>query len=186
MNLIATDLPGCFIIAPQLRQDARGSFVKVFQASVFHNASIPTGFTEEYYSTSKQGVLRGMHFQIPPKQHWKLVYCVHGKILDVMLDLRVGSPTYGRSMATQLDGDSGRAAILPPGIAHGFHVASASATVVYKVTSEYAPQHDKGVLWNSFGQLWPDRDPLISERDAAFPAFKDFVSPFRYSSEGAI
>src|SRR4051812_37152915 len=122
MNLIATEVPGYFIISPEPRQDARGSFVKVFQASVFHKAGIPTGFTEEYYSTSRQGVVRGMHFQIPPKEHWKLVYCVHGKIVDVMLDLRMGSPTYGRSLETELDGESGKTVVLPPGVAHGFSV----------------------------------------------------------------
>lgn len=180
MDILATSLPGCFQVQPVVRADERGSFTKVFHEEIFRNAGLRTDFAEEYYSVSRRRVLRGLHFQLPPHDHAKLVYCTQGKVLDVALDLRRGSPTYGQHLTLELSQEQGNMLYLPAGFAHGFYTLSEQATMVYKVTSVYAPQHDGGVLWHSAGIAWPDMDPVLSQRDREFPALAAFDSPFRY------
>jgi dTDP-4-dehydrorhamnose 3,5-epimerase len=121
-----------------------------------------------------------MHFQIPPADHAKLVYCMSGAIHDVALDLRVGSPTYGEHEAYDLSAEYNNAVYLPSGMAHGFFVRSAPALVVYEVTSEHSPSHDTGILWNSFGASWPQSAPIISARDEGLTPLAQFESPFRF------
>ncbi|GGY28925.1 dTDP-4-dehydrorhamnose 3,5-epimerase [Pseudoduganella albidiflava] len=178
MDILPTSIPGCFELRPIVRRDERGSFTKVFHEDVFRDAGLRTDFAEEYYSISQQGVLRGLHFQVPPHDHAKLVYCPQGRVLDAALDLRRGSPTYGRHLALELSGEAGNMLYLPAGLAHGFYTLSEQALMVYKVTSTYAPAHDGGVLWNSAGIDWPDSAPLLSPRDRTFPTLADFDSPF--------
>jgi dTDP-4-dehydrorhamnose 3,5-epimerase len=122
-----------------------------------------------------------MHFQLPPHDHYKLVVCLAGGVLDVVLDLRRGSPAYGKFESFELTGRSPQLLLIPPGLAHGFCVTEAPATMYYKVTTAYSPAHDSGVRWNSIGFEWPVNDPLVSARDAALPALADFQSPFVYS-----
>lgn len=160
--------------------DARGSFVKVFHADAFRELGLATEFTEEYYSHSHKGVIRGMHFQTPPADHAKMVYCVRGEVFDVVLDLRVGSPTYGQAATFVLSAEAGNYVYIPKGLAHGFCALSDTATLVYKVTTVYAPQSDAGVLWSSVDVDWPVETPILSERDARFPRFDQFESPFTY------
>lgn len=177
---VSSPLPGCIEIRPRVVDDARGRFVKVFHDGAFRELGWETGFVEEYYSVSRRNVLRGMHFQRPPVDHAKLVYCVEGAVLDVALDLRRGSPAYGNSVAFDLSADRANMVYLPRGLAHGFLVVSERATLVYMVTSTHSPAHDDGVLWNSFGAPWPVADPILSERDRGFPPLSAFASPFAY------
>jgi len=173
-------LPGCYEIQPRVFNDSRGRFVKVYHKDEYMAIGLESEFAEEYYSHSNQGVIRGMHFQTPPSDHVKLVYCVHGEVQDVVLDLRKGSPTYGQTTAVKLSAEQGNFIYIPKGCAHGFCVTSSIATLVYKVSTVYDPQNDTGVLWNSFGYKWPIMQPVISERDATFQPLTQFNSPFVY------
>lgn len=182
MNIIPTAIGGCFQLVPNIVRDERGSFVKVFHEDVFRAHGLATDYAEEYYSVSRRGVLRGLHFQVPPMEHSKLVYCPQGAVLDAALDLRAGSPTYGRHVTLELSAANGHMLYLPKGVAHGFYTLSEQALMVYKVTSTYSQAHDGGVLWNSAGIAWPDQDPVLSARDRQFAPLAGFVSPF---AEGA-
>ncbi|THC43808.1 dTDP-4-dehydrorhamnose 3,5-epimerase [Massilia sp. Mn16-1_5] len=175
-----TGLPGCLLLQPRVLEDARGRFVKTFHEGAFRALGLEAGFVEQYYSHSHRGVVRGMHFQKPPAQHAKLVYCVHGEVFDVVLDLRRGSPTYGQTRSFTLSASQGNALYIAAGMAHGFCATSELATLVYNVTSVYAPEQDEGVRWDSIGVQWPAANPLVSPRDAAFAALADFDSPFTY------
>lgn len=185
MEKLPTPLPGCFELRPRRLEDARGHFVKTFNRDTFASLGLRTDWAEQYYSVSRHGVLRGLHFQEPPEDHAKLIYCTAGTVWDVALDLRRGSPTYGRSWHLQLAATTGNMLYLPAGLAHGFYTLSDEATVVYNVTSGYSPKHDKGILWNSADIPWPEPNPLLSERDHAFPRLADFSSPFSYDSNEA-
>lgn len=183
MNIQPASLPGCYEIHPNVFSDTRGRFVKIFHKEVFAEHKLVTNFAEEYYSVSHQGVLRGMHFQTPPQDHTKLVYCVAGKVIDVVVDLRVGSPTYNKFASFELSDQKANLIYIPPGLAHGFYVLSETAVLIYKVTTVYSPEHDNGILWNSVGIPWPDAEPIVSERDNKFVPLADFLSPFRYREE---
>ena len=182
MDVQETAIPGCVKITPTRQTDARGSFVKTFHADTFAAQGLETGFREEFVSTSVRGVLRGMHFQVPPAHHAKLVTCLAGKILDVALDLRRGSPTYGEHLRIELDAATPSSLYLAPGLAHGFLTLSDQAMVSYLVSTVHSPDHDTGVRWDSFACPWPVDEPLLSERDAAHPPFERFDSPFRFAS----
>lgn len=179
-NVSETDLPGLLMIKPRALEDSRGSFIKTFNKSGFSEAGLEVDFREQYYSISKKGVIRGMHFQTPPEDHVKVVYCLSGTIFDVVLDLRVGSPTYGDTRTFELNDGDGAMLYIPKGFAHGFCATSDSATMMYHVTTEYSPKHDDGVLWSSVPVTWPTDLPIVSERDAGFQAFAEISSPFRY------
>ena len=180
MEIAKTAIAGCYRVQPVIHEDERGRFVKMLSESVFARHGMSANFSEEYYSTSHRGVLRGMHFQEPPFDHEKLVYCVSGSVLDVIVDLRSGSPSQGRCIPVELDDVNCHAMYIPRGCAHGFLTRSESATLVYKTTTEYAPEHDAGLLWSSLPFDWPLDEPVLSERDRTFPALKDYDSPFRY------
>ncbi|MBI5919131.1 MAG: dTDP-4-dehydrorhamnose 3,5-epimerase [Nitrosomonadales bacterium] len=173
-------LAGCLELQPRVFEDARGRFVKVFHEEAFRAQGLETGFVEEYYSSSHRHVVRGLHFQLPPQDHVKLVYCVHGAVMDVVLDLRVGSPTYGEYASFELSADRANSLYIPRGMAHGFCALSDDAIMVYKVSSVYSAEHDAGILWNSLDIPWPTSVPIVSARDQFFPALADFASPFRY------
>ena len=176
-NFIPSKLVGCYEVQPKVIEDARGRFVKVFHAPTFAAAGLDTNFAEEYYSISHQNVIRGMHFQLPQMDHVKLVYCIEGEVLDAVVDLRVGSPTYGQFELFELSAARANSVYIPKGMAHGF-CARSEAVMVYKVGTVYSPTHDVGLLWNSMGIPWPTEQPVISERDTGFPSFSDFTSPF--------
>lgn len=171
-------LPGCFEIKPRLLADARGYFLKTYHEEWFRQLDLRTDWREEYFSSSRRGVIRGLHFQTPPCQHAKLVTCVAGEVLDVILDLRKG-PTYGLVASRRLSSRSPSMLYLPEGIAHGFLACSEEAVLHYKVTSVHSPAHDQGILWSSVPFEWPVQAPVTSPRDAAFPPFQDFDTPFR-------
>lgn len=172
----------CYELLPKVIEDNRGRFVKIYHSEAFEKLGLSVEFKEEYYSTSQRDVIRGMHFQMPPHDHIKMVYCTTGEVLDVLLDLRVGSPTFGRVATICISHDKGNFIYMPRGIAHGFCVLSEKATLVYKVGSVYCREADSGVLWSSIGLEWPTEKPIVSERDQAFMALPDFESPFVYNS----
>ena len=165
------DLAECFEIVPPIHRDARGIFVKPFSRLLFERYGMESSFAETFYTVSGPNVLRGMHLQLPPIAHAKLISCVAGRILDVALDLRSAYPTYGQFVALELDGDRCNAVYLTHGVAHGFYVLEAPAIVVYAATTVHVPSLDAGVAWNSFGMRWPSENPVISERDASLPPF---------------
>ena len=183
MKFIPNIIPGCFEIQPTVLKDERGLFVKTFHEQIFAEHGLETHFSEIYYSRSYKGVLRGLHFQVPPHDHAKLIYCLVGKVKDVVVDLRVGSPTYGKFASFILSAETANMIYVPRGLAHGFYTLSDSAIMVYNVTSVYSPQHDTGIRWDSVGIDWPSDKPIISERDGRFVPLADFESPFRFATE---
>jgi dTDP-4-dehydrorhamnose 3,5-epimerase len=181
MTIRSTKIVGCYELTPPVFQDQRGCFVKTFHADIFRQSHLETRFTEEYYSVSKRHVLRGLHFQTPPADPIKIVYCVTGQILDVIVDLRVGSSTYGQFELFDLSAEKANMIYMVPGLAHGFYVLSENATVVYKASKVYSRDHDIGIHWDSVGIPWQCTDPIVSQRDADLPTFADFRSPFIYN-----
>lgn len=178
MEIVPTDLPGCHVLRARVIADARGSFVKTFVEPEFAAAGLRTDWREEYFSSSLRNVVRGMHFQTPPADHAKMVFCVAGAVRDVVLDLRRGSPTYGDHRSFDLSADNGVGLYIPSGCAHGFLSVSAVSTMYYKVTSVHAPACDAGIAWNSFGFDWGIAVPLMSDRDRGHPALDAFDTPF--------
>lgn len=174
-------MPGCFHIEYVNRCDERGSFVKTFQSTAFREFGLESSFNESFYSTSAAGVLRGMHFQLPPADGGKLVHCLQGAVLDVALDLRLGSPTFGKYATFDLKAGDLSAVYMPRGVAHGFLTRGAPATLIYYVSSEYDPDLDAGVLWDSFGMEWPNSFPVLSSRDRSFPRLSELATPFHFS-----
>ena len=177
---IETAIAGCYELQPMVHVDSRGRFVKTYHADYFASNDLETNFREQYYTISRKGVLRGMHFQKPPHQHNKLVYCTSGIILDVVLDLRIGSPSYLKHFSLKLSEELGNMLYLPTGLAHGFYSVT-EATVAYNVSTVYVPEFDSGILWSSIGMNWPNMFPDISERDAEFIALENFQSPFTFA-----
>lgn len=171
-------LAGIAVLEPRQFTDPRGSFVKTYHASAWQEAGLKFELREEYYSVSRRGVLRGMHFQTPPADHTKVLFCPRGRVLDVWLDLRRNSPSYGRSAAMELSAANRLIAVIPSGIAHGFLALEDDCVLVYKTSSVHSPAHDSGVRWDSFGFDWGVTQPVLSERDATFPGLAEFVSPF--------
>lgn len=173
-----TTIPGCFELFPKVLPDSRGYFIKTFHETVFAELGLPISFPEEYFSFSHKGVLRGLHFQTPPFEHSKIVYCVQGSVLDVVVDLRKDSEYFGKHQLFKLNHEEANMIYIPPGLAHGFFVESHFAIMMYKLTSVYEKNHDKGIRWNSLEISWPEPNPIVSERDRNFIKFCDFESPF--------
>ena len=168
MNITQTNLEGVFEIQNRKFEDQRGLFVKTLHEDVFKEAGLETDFKESFYSVSKEGVLRGMHFQLPPHDHAKLVYVTEGLILDVAVDIRKDSKTFGQYFATELSSENSNSLYMSKGFAHGFLTLSDSATVVYMTTTVHDPEHDAGLRWDSFGFDWNIKEPIISDRDNNF------------------
>ncbi|MEH7548332.1 MULTISPECIES: dTDP-4-dehydrorhamnose 3,5-epimerase family protein [Bacillaceae] len=181
MQVQKTSIPGCYQLIPLHFKDHRGSFIKTFQQQEFAQNGLVNNFRESYYSISNQGTLRGLHFQVPPWDNIKLIYCIQGKVMDVVVDLRIGSPTYGKYEIFQLDCEKNRIIYIPSGLAHGFYVESGPAIMVYLSSREHSPQHDTGIRWNSLAIPWPNLNPILSKRDQQLPEFNHFVSPFYFS-----
>lgn len=175
MKVLPTEIPGVLIIEPKVHGDARGFFLETFHAERYKEAGIPGPFVQDNYSRSVKGTLRGLHFQEPQPQG-KLVQVVAGAVFDVAVDIRKGSPTFGKWVGVELSADNKRQFWVPPGFAHGFYVLSESADFQYKCTSLYAPQYDAGIAWNDpdLAITWPlSGEPKLSAKDAAAPRLKD-------------
>ena len=158
--------------------DYRGSFVKTFHATALQEQGITFVLKESFYSVSVNHVIRGMHFHHPPYDHAKIIYCTHGKILDVALDLRKQSDTYGQFTTCELSFDNHTAMYIPSGFAHGFLTLSTEACTCYLVSGEYNSGADDGIRFDSFGLDWQNEFPILSERDLSFTTLEHFQSPF--------
>ena len=187
INVIKTELDGVVIIEPKVFGDARGYFFESFSERDFNEAITPIlghgiKFVQDNESMSSYGVMRGLHFQRPPFTQTKLVRCVKGAVLDVAVDIRKGSPTYGQHVAVELTEDNHRQFFVPRGFAHGFAVLSETAVFQYKCDNFYAPQADGGISIkdDSLGIDWkiPTDNALLSEKDTKHDLLKDFDSPF--------
>lgn len=175
------EVPEVVLVTPTRYRDERGFFQESYRHSEFVEVGIDAHFVQDNLARSSRGVLRGLHYQIPPGAQGKLVGAASGRIFDVAVDLRVGSPTYGRWVGETLDADQGRLLWIPPGFAHGYVVLSDLADVYYKCTAEYRPELDRGVLWNDplIGIAWPVVDPVVSLKDGGQPTLEDCDNPFR-------
>jgi dTDP-4-dehydrorhamnose 3,5-epimerase len=178
-----TSIPGCAHIRLERSDDERGTFVKVYQRSVADAMGFRDTVAEFYYSSSSRGVIRGLHFQCPPHDHAKTVVCIVGSMFDVVVDLRVGSPTYAQHATFSLDALTPSVVHVPAGCAHGFQALADDTLVGYLVSTEHEPSHDSGVRWDSAGVEWPLPGPVVSARDRSLPAVGDLVSPFQYEPE---
>jgi dTDP-4-dehydrorhamnose 3,5-epimerase len=175
---VPTGFAGLLRLNSRVFRDQRGVFVKTFHADQFRQLGLQFQAREEYYSISAKGVLRGMHFQAPPAAHAKLIYCLSGRVLDVVLDLRRASPTFGKSFQCELGAAPGGLLFIPVGFAHGFLALEDHSLMVYKTDTVHDPARDAGIAWDSFGFPWPEGQPVMSERDRRFPRWPDFLSPF--------
>ena len=165
-------------LSPKVFRDQRGSFTKTWHPELLAAHGIHMPIAEEFYSVSRVNVLRGMHFQLPPHDHEKFVYCAAGRLLDVVIDLRRSTGSYGRIWAWELSAENGLIVYIPKGFAHGFLSLADGTVTVYKTSIVHAPSHDVGIRWDSFGFAWPTHAPILSERDRIHPALADFSSPF--------
>ncbi len=181
MEVIKTAIEGVVIIEPRIFKDPRGYFFESFSQREFNEKVRPIEFVQDNESMSSYGVMRGLHFQRPPYTQSKLVRCVKGSVLDVAVDIRKGSPTYGQHVAVELTEDNHRQFFVPRGFAHGFAVLSETAVFQYKCDEFYHPEADGGIsiLDDSLGIDWRIADKaILSEKDTKHPLLKDFDSPF--------
>ena len=169
------EIPGVVLIEPQVFSDDRGFFMETFKSSDFAANGVPEHFVQENQSSSRHGVLRGLHVQRPPRAQGKLVRVVAGEVLDVAVDVQQGSTTYGKWVAHVLSSDNKRMLYVPPWCLHGFVVTSDAADVMYLATEEYAPEYEGGVVWDDpdLAIRWPIAEPVLSERDRALPRLRD-------------
>jgi dTDP-4-dehydrorhamnose 3,5-epimerase len=176
------EIPGLIRVEPQAFGDNRGFFMEMYKRSEFESCGIREHFMQDNYSHSVRGSLRGLHYQKFPKAQAKLVSVIRGEVFDVVVDIRRGSPTYGRWTGIDLSANNRRALYVPLGFAHGFCVLSEDADVVYKVTAEYDPELESGIVWNdpAIGIRWPIDKPLLSAKDAQLPSLRETETPFRY------
>ncbi|MBK9179293.1 MAG: dTDP-4-dehydrorhamnose 3,5-epimerase family protein [Acidimicrobiales bacterium] len=178
MHAEPTSIPGCVVVRLTPHADERGGLLKVFQASTALGFGFDRPVAECLVSSSHRGVVRGLHFQRPPHEHLKLVACIEGELVDVVLDLRRGSPTYGHHEAVHLRAAEPAAVLVPAGCAHGFQALTEPATLLYLISSEREPSAEGGVRWDSAGIAWPLPPAALSERDAELPPLEHLASPF--------
>jgi|AntAceMinimDraft_2_1070361.scaffolds.fasta_scaffold02895_4 dTDP-4-dehydrorhamnose 3,5-epimerase len=171
MEIESTKIEGLYIIKPRIFNDNRGKFIKVYHEKNFNDVGLNVDFVESYYSISNKNVIRGMHFQILPESHNKLVYVPAGKIIDVILDLRKKSITFGKFETFELSSENGHYVFIPKGCAHGFISLEDNTNVTYMQTTMYNEKCDKGIAYDSFGMDWKIENPIISERDLNFPDY---------------
>lgn len=177
------DIPDVVLVKPRVFHDARGWFSETFKASDFAKAGIPTEFAQDNHSRSVgRNALRGLHFQKAPFAQGKLVRCVRGTALDVAVDIRKGSPTYGRHVGATLSAENHAMLWIPVGFAHGFCALTEEVEILYKCTAEYSAPHDRSVLWSdpTLGIRWPVEQPVLSPKDAAAPRLVDADNDFVY------
>jgi dTDP-4-dehydrorhamnose 3,5-epimerase len=184
MKFTKTSIVGLVIIEPRVFGDERGYFLESYNEKEFEQAICKVSFVQDNESKSSKGVLRGLHFQKPPFNQAKLVRCIEGRVLDVAVDIRKGSPTYGKHVAIELSGENKKQVFVPKGFAHGFSVLSETAIFAYKVDNKYAPESDSGIRYDDteLGIDWrlPQEEVQLSEKDKELPSFKDLDSPFKF------
>ena len=175
---IKTDIEGVFLLKLPQYNDERGLFCKIYNFEYLKDIGYPFLCQESFFTISMANVVRGMHFQIPPYEQYKIASVVNGSIIDVVLDLRKKSKTYGKNLPVELSKNDACAIFISPGIAHGFCSLEDNTIVNYIVSSIYSPRHDMGIHWNSFGFKWPVHNPVISDRDKNLTKFTEFVTMF--------
>ena len=184
MKFIKTLIPDVCIIEPSVFGDHRGYFLESFNLEKFEENIFQIKFVQDNESKSSKGVLRGLHFQKPPFDQAKLVRCIKGRVMDVAVDIRKGSPTYGNHIAVELSEENKRQLFLPRGFAHGYVVLSKSAVFAYKVDNKYAPEYDSGIRFDdkTVNIDWgiANEEVLLSEKDKNLAFFKDLDSPFKF------
>jgi len=179
-NFKRLSIPDVVLIEARAFEDERGYFMECFKESAFSSIGIDSRFVQDNISHSKRGVLRGLHYQKAPKAQAKLVCVIRGEVFDVAVDIRKGSPTYGCWVGEVLSSENHRMLYVPIGFAHGFCVLSEEADVLYKVTEEYSPEEERGIIWNDpdVGIEWPVKEPILSKRDAELPRLRDADDDF--------
>ena len=184
MKFIKTAIPDVYIIEPSVFGDERGYFLESFNLEKFKENIYPINFVQDNESKSSKGVLRGLHFQKPPFEQAKLVRCIKGTVIDVAVDIRRGSPTYGKHVSIELSGENKRQLFVPRGFAHGFSVLSDSAVFAYKVDNNYAPEYDAGIKYDdkelNIDWSLTEEEVQLSEKDKNLSSFKDLDSPFKF------
>ncbi|OGH96508.1 MAG: dTDP-4-dehydrorhamnose 3,5-epimerase [Candidatus Melainabacteria bacterium GWF2_32_7] len=176
------DIPEVILIKPKVFSDSRGFFAETYKYSEFRQNGIPQIFVQNNHSKSSKGVLRGLHYQKNPKVQAKLVKCIRGEIFDVAIDIRKGSPSFGKWVGVILSEDNKEMLFIPEGFAHGFLVLSDDAEIIYSVTEEYSPENDRGIRWDDpeIGINWQIDNFIISEKDLKQPLLKDIDNNFVY------
>ena len=172
-----TSIPGCYVLRLNSHTDIRGSFLKLYQKTSLEKFLPSVEIRDIYLTKSHHGVLRGLHFQVLPFDHVKIVTCISGAVHDVVLDLRPGEG-FGKHLALQLSAEEPSAILIPRGCAHGFYVTGTHADLLYFVETEHEPQADKGILWSSAGIAWPipkGSEPILSLRDSTHPPLKELL-----------
>lgn len=176
MKVTKTLLPDVVVVKPMVFEDHRGFFTESFNAAKFEGLGLPTLFVQDNHSLSRaKGTLRGLHYQIAPKAQGKLVRCVQGAILDVVVDIRRNSPTFKKWISEELSASNKNQLWIPPGFAHGFLTLEPDTEVVYKVTELYSPTHDRSIIWNDpdLGIQWQVTEPVLSDKDRQAPLLRD-------------
>jgi len=178
MTITETFISDLYLISYPGFHDNRGEFIKTIHSGTFENAGLDYEFKESYYSVSHKDVIRGMHFQIPPDDHCKLVHVLTGSILDIVLDIRTSSPTFGKYFQIELNSEKKEALYIGKGLAHGFLSLINDTIVEYHTTTPHSVLNEKGIHYNSFGFKWEIDRPVLSERDLNQPLFLEFKNPF--------
>jgi dTDP-4-dehydrorhamnose 3,5-epimerase len=180
MEILDEPISGLLVLKPKVFADARGHFFESFRDDFFRNAGINAKFVQDNQSLSNKGIVRGLHFQKEPHAQGKLVRVVAGSVLDVAVDIRKSSPTYGKCFSIELSAVNFLSVYIPPGFAHGFATLQDETIFQYKCTDYYHPESEGGILWNSPGLNidWGFEDPVISDKDGKHPEFAVFDSPF--------
>jgi len=181
MEFIETSLKGACIIKPKVFRDERGFFLEFWNEKVFAENGIAAKFVQDNHSLSvKKGVLRGLHFQLPPNEQAKLVRVTRGKVYDVIVDLRKNSETFGKWEGFELSAENFQMPFIPRGFAHAYCMLEDNTEFIYKVDNFYAPESDSGIIWNDpdLAINWPTKDPILSEKDSKLQELKNFKNPF--------
>ncbi len=181
MKFVKTGIEGVWLIEPRVYEDQRGFFMESYSNRAFKENGVDVAFVQDNHSKSiPAGVLRGLHFQKPPMAQSKLVRATSGALLDIVVDLRTGSPTFGTWEGFTLTADNKRMLFVPAGFAHGFCTTAADTEVIYKVDNFYSPEHDSGIRWDdpTLAIPWPETNPVVSSKDAALPLFSEITTPF--------
>lgn len=175
MEILKTKLEGVYIIKNKVFSDKRGKFIKTYHKEEFEKLGLCTDFKESYFSVSNKNVIRGMHFQLPPMDHEKLIYVAKGKVKDIILDLRSNSKTKGEYIEVELSEKNGCSIYISKGLAHGFRAVEDNTIMVYNVATVYNQECDYGIKYDSFGYEWDIENPILSNRDKNFETLEEFL-----------
>ncbi len=178
-KIVKTSIDSCIEMIPNIFNDDRGNIIKTYHYPTFRDIGIDEIFNEDLISISKKGVIRGLHFQKKPFEQSKLVYCISGSILDVAVDIRAESSTYGKYVCFNLDSKKRNMAYIPSGFAHGYEALEDNTVVIYKLSSPYMPAMEGGIKWNSIDIPWRGLNQIISEKDSRLPSFKEYTDELK-------